>query len=220
MSKHNQDGAISATGISLVIAIVLLITAAVFGVLTFSSEQKYKNNDNQLISAAVTTEHTKDTTAQQVAIAQAVKQPYNTYQGTEQYGNISFEYPRTWSAYNALNGVAGGPINGYFMPGILTSVSDGMAQFSLRVDVLSQPYAQVVQGFTNQTSLTSKAYTLPLEPNSVGVEINGVVSGLGATPVTMVVLPDRTNTIEIWTVGTNYLSDFNSVILPNFNFSP
>jgi hypothetical protein len=36
----------------------------------------------------------------------------------------------------------------------------------------------------------------------------------------MVVLPLRSQTVQIWTEGTQYVDDFNKLILPNFSFSP
>jgi hypothetical protein len=220
MIKHNQDGAVSGLLISLIFAIILLIGSVVTGAWAFSGMQKYKNNANGLIQTAVQAAQSKDAQAQQVALAQAAKQPYTTYTGTEQYGNITFEYPKTWSAYNAVSGDNSNPINAYFMPGMLNSVSDGTGVFALRVEVLSQAYAPIVQGYAQQTDLTSIAYALPKLPNTVGVEVSGPIDGPQAPPLTMVILPDRTNTIEIWTVGNTYLSDFNNVILKNFSFSP
>jgi hypothetical protein len=37
---------------------------------------------------------------------------------------------------------------------------------------------------------------------------------------TMVLLPMRDKTLEIWTEAPAYLADFNTYILPNITFSP
>lgn len=106
------------------------------------------------------------------------------------------------------------------MPPILSSVSDQTANFALRVRVLSQPYSQIVQQLQGQKALISRAYTLPLVPSNVGVEVSGPLQVAPGSTGVMVILPDRTNTIEIWTDGTAYQSDFNSIILSHFSFSP
>ena len=221
MIKHNQDGAINSLGISLVLAIILLVTVAVFGGWAFSSRQDYKNNVDGKIKVAVAAAQVQAAVTEKAQLAQDEKQPYYTYQGPAQYGSVSFQYPRTWSAYVNISGSSGSALlDGYFMPPILSSVNDQTANFALRVQVLNQPYAQVIQQLQSQKTLTSSAYALPLLPSTVGVKVSGPLQVSPGSTGVMIVLPDRTNTIEIWTDGGAYQSDFNSIILPHFSFSP
>jgi hypothetical protein len=37
---------------------------------------------------------------------------------------------------------------------------------------------------------------------------------------TMVLLPMRDKTLEIWTESNDYLNDFNTYVLPNMTFAP
>jgi hypothetical protein len=224
MIKHNQDGSVNSLGVSLGLAITLLIATVLFAGWAFSSRQDYKNNVDAKIQVAVAAAKAQAAVAEKAQLAQDEKQPYYSYQGPPQYGSISFQYPRTWSAYVNDSGNSTALIDGYFMPPILSSVNDQTANFALRVQVLSQPYAQSLQSATAASSdrnpITSTAYSLKLVPSVVGVEVSGNLQVSGGSAGTMVILPDRTNTIEIWTDGTTYLSDFNNVILPTFSFSP
>jgi hypothetical protein len=221
MIKHNQDGAVNSLGISLVLAIILLVLVAVFGGWAFSSRQDYKNNVDAKVKVAVATAQVQAAITEKAQLAQDEKQPYYTYQGPPQYGSISFLYPRTWSAYVNVSGSSSSALlDGYFMPPILSSVNDQTADFALRVQVINQPYAQIIQQLQGQKTLTSSAYTLPLVPSAVGVEVSGPLQVTPGSTGVMVILPDRTNTIEIWTDGAAYQSDFNTIILPHFSFSP
>jgi len=99
--------------------------------------------------------------------------------------------------------------------------------FALRVQVVNEAYSQVVSTFSGPfggsgPAPTITAYSLPKVPQAVGVEVTGALRSNGSNPVTgtMVILPLRANTLEISPQGTQYLSDFNSHILPNFSFSP
>jgi hypothetical protein len=223
MIKHNQDGAVSGLGISLVLAVVLLLIVAIFSGWAFSSRQSYKNDVDAKIGVAVTAARAQAAVTEKAQLAQDEKQPYYTYQGLPQYGSISFQYPRTWSAYVNATG-SSTLIDGFFMPPILSSVSDQTANFALRVQVISEPYSQAVLSMAGQAGaknpIKSTAYALKLVPSVVGVEISGPLQVAIGSTATMVILPDRTNTIEIWTDGTAYLGDFNSVVLPTFSFSP
>jgi hypothetical protein len=66
---------------------------------------------------------------------------------------------------------------------------------------------------------TVSPYKAPSVPNVVGSEIVGQLPSISRTG-TMVVLPLRTLTLELWTEGPQFVTDFSSIVLPNFTFSP
>lgn len=230
LNRNDQNGA-GSLPLLFGLTVILLIVAIIFGVASFSKEQDYKNNVDAKIATAVAAAKQQQSAADAAANAIANELPLRTYNGPEAYGSLVVNYPKTWSAYVDDTGGSDGsgsvPVDGYFNPGTVPSISSSAnSVFALRVQVLDQAYAQVLSGFSSQSSggsaPTITAYSLPKVPQAVGVEINGVLSSNGSNPVTgtMVVLPLRANTLEIWTDGTQYLSDFNNNILPNFSFSP
>ncbi len=227
MIKRNQDGAVNGLMLSLIATVVLLLAVAGFAVWAFSSRQQYKNDVDAKINAAVTVAKAQAAQVEQQELIQAEKQPYLSYNGPPQYGAISFQYPKTWSAYINTSGIDSGSVyvDGYFMPSILSSVNDQTANFALRVQILNQAYSQVVQQLQSQaqnpkSGITVTAFKLPKLPNVIGVEASGYLSVAPNNVATMIVMPDRTNTIQFWTDGTAYLSDFNNIIVPSFDFSP
>lgn len=221
MSKRNQNG-----GIGIILLIVLLLVmlggAGAFAASSYSGEQKYKNHADTLIAAAVAQAKQKQQATDSAQYAEEAKNPLRTYNGPQAYGSVVIAYPKTWSAFVDDTGTGSSLINGYFAPGTVPSTYAAGSVFSLRVQLLQQTYSQVVNNFQGQeaagqiTSIT--AYALPKVPNVVGVEIKGQL-GNGETG-TMVVLPLRSNTLEISTGGSQFLGDFNNYILPNFSFSP
>jgi hypothetical protein len=220
MFKHNQDGAMNSLLIIIILA-VLLIAAIIFGGASFSSEHKYKDDDSTLISAAVSTAVTKEIAVKNAQFAAANRYPLDTYNGPEEFGSMIVKYPRTWSGYIDNDGSSGssGTLSVYFNPGLVPSVSAQGSVFALTVQVLNQSYSQTLGNYEQQNGPSIKAYSLPALPKVVGVEISGSISQ-NQTYETMVILPLRGNTLEIATDGTQYLNDFNSIILPNFTFSP
>jgi hypothetical protein len=223
MIKHNQVGAVNGLVISLVLAVLLLVGALGFGGWAFSSRQDYKTNVDSKISAAVAIAQQQEGAAKDAQFAQEAKQPLKTYQGPQAYGSLMVNYPKTWSAYVDDTGTGSSLVDGYFAPGTVPSITDQNSVFALRVQVLSQSYSQILQTFTSQQQaglMKTSAYSLPKLPKIVGVEATGQVFSNIKANITMVVLPLRSGTLEIWTEGSQYLSDFNSNILPNFSFSP
>ena len=222
MVKHNQDGAVNGVVISLVLAVLLLIGALGFGGWAFNSRQDYKNHVDSKITAAVTVAKQQEDTAQALKFAEKAKQPLRAYNGPQAYGSLVVNYPKTWSAYvDDTDTSNNASVDGYFAPSVVPSATNLNSVFALRVQVLNQTYAQVLQTFAGQQllgKLTISAYSLPLLPKTVGVKVVGQLSN--QTDVTMIVLPLRSESLEIWTEGNQYLADFNNNILPNFNFSP
>ncbi len=221
MIKHNQDGQVSAVVISLVVACFLLVGAIVFAGWAFASRQDYKNNSDQKADAAVTIAKQKEDSLKDVAFAAAEKNPFRTYQGPEAYGSIVVKYPKTWSAYVDDTGTGNALVDGYFYPGTVPSVNNPASVFALRVQVVNQPYAQVVDTLVSQQHaglLTAAAYSLPKLPKTVGIKAIGKLPD--GTNGEIVMLPLRNETIEISTQGSVFTDDYEKNILPNFSFSP
>jgi hypothetical protein len=221
MIVRNQRGSLNALLIPFILVILLLGGAITFGYWANSGRADYKNNADQKITAAVTVAKQQQLDTDNQAFALAEKQPLTTYDGPEAYGSLVIKYPKTWSSYVDSSGTGSSLVNGYFDPGTVPSISAQGSVFALRVQVVSQPYSQALQAFQGAqqaNQVTINPYKLPAVPSVIGVEISGIVSN--NTSGTMVLLPLRSNTLEIWTQGTQYLSDFNTNILPNFSFSP
>jgi hypothetical protein len=227
MIKHNQQGAVSGVAVSLVFAILLLIGAVVFGAWAFSSRQDYKDHTDAKITAAVTVAKQNEDKIKDAQFAQEEKNPLKTWHGPEAYGSLVMAYPKTWSGYVAAasGGNSGSnPVDGYFYPGVVPSVSDQNSSFAVRVQVNSQSYATVVQQLgqaSSQNPRTVTPYALPKLPKVVGVKVTGSLPGNSSQKTgAMVILPLRSQTVEIWTEGNQFTNDFNNIILPNFSFSP
>jgi hypothetical protein len=220
MNKHNQDGAVSLSLVALIVALVLLVASLGFGAWAYSGRQTYKNDAQSLIDAAVANAKKQEDTAKDKQYADAAKLPLASYSAAEQYGSLVIKYPKTWSAYD--NSGSGAPVAWYFDPGVVPSISSQTSIYALQVQVLNQSYSEVLTSLNSLAQgtppTTISAYSLPQLPDVVGVELSGPLPNNQTG--TMVVLPLRGDTLELWTEGTQYLEDFNKNILPNVIFSP
>lgn len=222
MTKHNQDGAVNGLVLSLILTVILLLASIGFGGWAFNSRQDYKNHSDakaQVVAAAAVKKNSADKDKQ---FAEELKNPLTTFTGPQTLGSIVLMYPKTWSQYVDANDATGGNLSLYFNPVAVTSVSaESSTQYALRVKVVNQQYSNVLQGYASRQrsgKVQVSAYALPKLPNVVGSKIEGqITSQLSAT---VVLLPLRSQTIELETDGGQYLADFNNYILPNFSFSP
>lgn len=225
MIKHNQDGAVNGVVISLVLTFVLLIGTIGFGAWAFSSRQDYKENSDTKVNLAVQNAVEANSAKKDKQFAEDAKKPLKAYNGPEALGSLVINFPKTWSGYVNAAGTTNTSTSGldaYFAPGVVPPISDPNSVFALHVQVLNQAYPDVLKSFSSRQTegkINISAYSLPKLPKVVGVKVTGQLSDEKPS-VTIVVLPLRSQTLEIETDGTQYVSDYNTYILPNFSFSP
>jgi len=208
---------------------VLFIAAAAFGVWAYSGKTDYKNNTQAKIDAAVANNTKKVQAADAKQYAEQAKSPYKTLTGPSDYGSVQVSYPKTWGAYVDTTN-SNTPINAYFHDDYVPapSTSSQIAQvYNLRIQIVSQPYSTQLQQYQSKLGtgeVTASAYSLPKVPKVAGTMLTGQIvpnsSSQNPPTGTMVMLPLRNTTLEIWTESPNFLSDFNNIILPNITFVP
>jgi hypothetical protein len=212
MEKHNQDGSINVLLVPLILAGLLLVGALSFGVWAFGERQNYKDNVDQIVTKAVAAGKTAEGVKKDAEYAELAKNPLKTYKGPEAYGSVSVQYPKTWSSYSA-SGASDTP-NVYFHPDVVPSDSP----YALRLEVINRPYAAVVKTFSDKKDVTVSAFSLAKLPSVVGVKVDGEIDN--DITGSMVILPMRDKTLEIYTESTQYLNDFTTNVLPNTTFVP
>jgi len=222
MKTLDQRGVLNGLLIPFILAVLFFVGAASFGVWAFMSRQDYKNNTDAKITTAQAAAKTQTQAADQLIYAQAAKYPLRAYVGPSAYGNVTVKYPKTWSAYvqDVTNG-SNFPINGYFQPDVVPNVDTNSNTFALRVQVLSNAYAQQLATFTSYAKdgrVKVAPYSLPKVPNVIGSIVTGQIGQ--TVQGTMVVLPIRSLTLELWTEQPVEQNDFMNIILPNVTFSP
>src|SRR4051812_22043150 len=150
MIKHNQDGAVSGVLISLILAVLLLSGAIAFGAWAYNGRQQYKDNVDSKIKSAVTTAVQQESAKKDADFAEEAKKPLKIYNGPPAYGSVVINYPKTWSGYVDDTGSGNSQVDGYFAPGVVPAAQNPNSVFALRVQVINQPYSQVLQTLTGQ----------------------------------------------------------------------
>jgi hypothetical protein len=225
MQKQDQAGSTSA--VLAVVFGILFLAAASFGAWAFMGRQDYKDNSDKKSAAAVESAKKVQALELQKKFDEDYKNPNKTYQGPVSFGTVTFNYPKTWSAYIDENNSAE-PINGYLYPDKVPSIQSGTS-YALRVELVSSAYSQLVQQFTSQVKsgkLKASAYVPPKMagvPNvQPGTKFDGVVghSSSGDQTGSMVVLQVRDKTLKIYTESPNFLADYSAIVLSSLTYSP
>ena len=221
MKVLGQKGSLNALLIPFILLVLVLIVALGFGYWAYTSRQDYKNNAEKKIAAAVTIAKQQESTTKDNEFVQQEKLPLRTYTGPSAFGSLTVQYPKTWSAYVAETDTSSTVLDGYFEPSVVPSILGGVNSFALRVQLVGQTYSDVMlqyTGLATSQKVTVSPYTLPKVASIIGSRINGQIQPNKSG--SMIVLPVRDKTLEVWTEDSQYLSDFNNNILPNISFSP
>lgn len=222
ISLHReQGGELNALLVPLVLVGLLFLLTAVFGVWAYGQMSDYKDNSDQKSAVAAEAAIKKEDAKKAAEYNEQSKNPLKVYTGPAAYGSLHVEYPRTWSAYVIEQTIDSKNVDGYFNPNFVPNVSDDSSSFALRVRVLGQSYAstmQAFQGAIKNNKLTATPYSFVKVPNIVGTKLVGQI--VPNKQGTMIVMPLRASTLEVWTETSDGATNFNTYVLPNFSFSP
>lgn len=100
------------------------------------------------IAAAVTEAVNEKEIEMEKAFTEREKNPYRTFAGQSDYGELTFEYPKTWSVYEAKSADTGGDFEAYLNPDKVYTVG-GETINSIRVIIKDQGYDQQVKQYEN-----------------------------------------------------------------------
>jgi len=219
MSTNRQSGSANILLVSLISAVVLLLSVAGFGTWAFNSRQDYKNHSDTKSAVAAAAAVKVSQASDAIKYAEEAKNPLKAFVGPGQYGSITVQYPKTWSGYIVQNNAT--PLDAYFQPNVVTDITSPNISFALRIQVVNQTYAQVMATFSSKVTtkqVTATPYSFPKVKSVIGSRIDGQISIDNQGSI--IVLPLRNLALLVSTQSQAFEPDFNNIILPNLSFSP
>ena len=140
------------------------------------------------------------------------KYPYKTFSGPVDYGQLSFEYPRTWSVYVASDAATGGDFKAYLNPVQVDPVTDSTVN-ALRVTIRDKSFDTVVAEY--QKAMDKKNSNLTVE----SVTANGITANryTGTIPGTdlsgyIVIFKIRDKTAILQTDSVLFQADYDKLL--------
>lgn len=216
-------GEINVLLVPLILVTLLLFAAGGFGYWAYSGYMDYKNNSDQKAAAAADKARQNEDIIKDKAFIEAEKKPLTSYDGPQSYGSVHVEYPKTWSVYINSQTTSDQPLDAFFNPRFVPSTNDPNSVFAVRIQVVQETYDQLLAEYNSRVKagqVTVTPYSLPKVATVVGVRVDGQIRPEKKNTGSMIVLPLRDKSIEIWTENAQEMGDFNNIILPNLTFSP
>ena len=143
------------------------------------------------------------------------KYPYKTFSGPIDYGELSFEYPRTWSVYVAAAAEKGGDFNAYFNPEQVDAVGIDTIN-ALRVTILNASFDDVVADYARimerkNSGLTVQSVTFGRNENIIGNRYTGIIPNTDLNGY-IVVFKIRDKTVILQTDSVLFTADFDKLL--------
>ena len=111
-----------------------LVAALIFGVAMFMKYNDASSDLEEKIDVAVAEAKDEQAEELEAEFAEREKNPYQPFAGPEDYGSLSFQYPRTWSKYVAKDAAEGGDFEAYLNPdGVKPEPEDNINALRVRI---------------------------------------------------------------------------------------
>ncbi|HSX18286.1 MAG TPA: hypothetical protein VLE51_02955 [Candidatus Saccharimonadales bacterium] len=230
MKNNDQKGGVVLIAAVIVLAIAF-VAAATFGYWAYQQQQDYKNRSDKKVAAAVVKAQQVQVARDSGVFAEKEKLPNKAFKGPATFGSVTFNYPKTWSAYVDQTNPTD-PLKSLFYPDTVpspTALNGVIPQYALRVDLIGLSYAQVLKqfdSFIKKGTATASPYVPPLMtqiPNvQTGTRLDGAIGQNSALLIqgSMIIIKVRDKTLKIYTESPSFLSDFNNTILATLTFVP
>lgn len=204
------------SGLIKLIAIIVLslISVTFIGLFIWMSLQydTARTDVDGQIAVAVADAKDEQATKMEAEFLEREKYPYKTFSGPADYGELTFEYPRTWSVYIADSATTGGDFNAYFNPIEVNTVSEDTIN-ALRVSILNDSFDDTIQKY--QKDMDKKDSNLTVE----SVTFNGITGNryTGTIPGTelsgfIVIFKIRDKTAILQTDSVLFKEDFDKLL--------
>ncbi len=207
--RVREHGGIHASTIIVIVLTVLLAGAGSFAIWAYLQYHEQKTDVDGKIDLAATEARKTQAEADEAKFIEREKEPNRQFVGPSDYGRVTFEYPKTWSVYEARDAATGGSYEAYLNPIVVPQVSL-QRQFALRVTIVDQDYDSVLQ----QYQPIVKRGDLKSTSSTVGEYIGTRLDGNFSKDIrgSAVIFKIRDKTLTIRTDSNTFIKDFDALV--------
>lgn len=208
-SSARENGSVNVWMISTIGVAVLLVGVAVLAGFIYVNYDEQKTNVNGKIAIAVDDAKKVQADADEVKFTERDKEPNREFVGPDDYGRVTFNYPKTWSVYVNRDANSGGTFEAYLNPVVVPPVATSQ-QYALRVLIEEKDYDKSIAGYDSLVKKGDlKASSVSADGNN-GTRLDGSFSKDIRGSVVIFKIRDKTLTIR--TDAVTFTADFDNLI--------
>ena len=203
----------SLTGM-IILFVVGLLAVVFFGLFIwmFIQWERAKTNVEGQVQQRVDLAVKNNTESMNKDFREREKNPLRRFSGPIDYGELSFEYPKTWSLYVVKNAKNGGDFEAIFNPISINLQGQNETEVqALRLNIMNANFDSVVKKYDDPVKKGRyKLSVMQVGGNSANVYVGKTEKGKS---VKIVIFPIRDKTVYIMTDSEKqYGSDFNKIL--------
>ncbi|MFZ1250707.1 MAG: hypothetical protein WAR37_04655 [Candidatus Microsaccharimonas sp.] len=126
--------------------ILTTLSSAGFAVYAYLQYKDQKDNVDSKISNAVALAVKEQADKDAADFLEKEKEPNRQFVGPDDYGRVSFDYPKTWSVFEAKDATQGSTYEAYFNPGTVPPISSEQ-QYALHMTIEDKDYDKVIDSY-------------------------------------------------------------------------
>lgn len=212
MKQHRnlQSGAVSGPIITIVLLGLAFIAAVGFGGWAYLQYTEYRDDFELKSEVAVTNAVKEQAEIDAKKLTEALKEPNRQFVGPDDYGRVTFDYPRDWSVYEATDVSEGsGSYEAYLSPLVVPPV-DEERKFAIRVIIDDENIDRVLEKYEGEVEegklKTSSFKASGISATRVDGNFTDTIRG------SAVVFKIRDKTLTIRTDSNTFKKDFEKLI--------
>ncbi len=196
--------------ITTILSIFIILGLIVLSVWLYINYDDQKTNVNNKVAVAVSAAKNSQRSSDEVKFTEREKEPNREFVGPNDYGRVTFDYPKTWSVYVDKDVVSGGGKYEAYLNPITVPLVSPTQQFAIRVVIEQKDYDVVVASYDTLVKKGDlKASSVTADGNN-GTRLDGNFTKDIRGSAVLFKIRDKTLTIR--TDANTFKSDFKKII--------
>lgn len=205
----NEQGGVSGSMIAIIGLVVLVLITGSLAIWAYISYDHAQTDVDGQIDLAVAQAKIEQQTADDKKFAEREKEPNRTFVGPDNFGRLTFNYPKTWSVFVSEDGENSNSFRAYLNPVSVPPLSEKQ-QFSLRVMIEQKDYDQVVKTYQEKVKKGDLRASATSANGHNGTRLDGTFTKniRGAAVIYQI----RDKTVTLRTDADTFKPDFEAII--------
>jgi len=213
MTLHQKEhGAIDRSLIAIISLIILTVATGSLAAWAYAGFVEQKTNVDGKINLAVATAKKEQADADEAKFAEREKEPNRQFAGPDDYGRLTFNYPKTWSVYEAtdVSAGSGSSYEAYLNPISVPPVGSSTQQYALRVTIEQTAYDQIIQTYQPLVQKGDLKTSSASSNGHSGTRLDGIFDdGIRGAAVLYKI---RDKTVTLRTDADTFKPDFDALV--------
>lgn len=211
MYRHGREqGSVNGSLIAIIALSILFMGAGATAIWAYMNYVEQKTNVDAKISLQVAAAKKEQADSDDAKFIEREKEPNRHFVGPDDYGRLTFDYPKTWSVYEARDvSQQGGTYQAFLNPVTVPPVSDKQ-QYAIRVTIEERDYDQVIQSYQERVKANKLTSSATSSHGKAGTRFDGLFNESIRGSAVVYKIRDKTATIR--TDADTFKPDFEKII--------